>query len=506
MRRDPRRSRRLGQRPVRGRGGPAQRGHRGRGRPAALPGHRLHPDRRRPGPPRRHGRPGRGGPGGGRVARVPDAQPALFHHGPAHGHGRGQHRHEPAGPGRPPGRRPGGEYRFFFVAKGGGSSNKIALFQESKARLEDGALEAFLADKIRALGVAACPPYRIAVVVGGLSPGVDPQDGQAGLGRLPRRPAREGRPRKARPSATSAGRSDVMRLARETGLGAQFGGALSGPRGPLRPPAAPRRVVPHRPRRVLQRRPRPARQDHAPTASSSKRSSGDPARFLEGATPAGLAAAVAVDLDRPMAEILAKLRAASPSAPWSGCRARSSSPATSPTPGWPGCSGRRATFPTTSSATPSITPARPRRRSGMASGGFGPTTAQRMDGYLAEFLKAGPRSFRSARATATAAAVEALKAGGGVFLGTIGGAAALIAKEHIVSSETIDFADLGMEAVRRIVVRDLPAFVIYDGQGRRPLRSRPLRGGGGRGRLPARGARCFPHFFRLTTRSGIFYV
>ena len=102
---------------------------------------------------------------------------------------------------------------------------------------------------------------------------------------------------------------------------------------------------------------------------------------------------------------------------------------------------------------------------GMASGSFGPTTAQRMDGYLAEFLKAGASLVSLGKGNRTAKAVEALKAGGGVFLGTIGGAAALIAKEHIVSSETIDFADLGMEAVRRIVVRGLPAFVIYDGKG-----------------------------------------
>jgi fumarate hydratase class I len=102
---------------------------------------------------------------------------------------------------------------------------------------------------------------------------------------------------------------------------------------------------------------------------------------------------------------------------------------------------------------------------GMASGSFGPTTALRMDGYLRDFMKAGASFVTIGKGNRTAPAVEALKAHGGVFLGTIGGAAALIAKEHIVSSETIDFADLGMEAVRRIVVRDLPAFVVYDGRG-----------------------------------------
>jgi fumarate hydratase class I len=102
---------------------------------------------------------------------------------------------------------------------------------------------------------------------------------------------------------------------------------------------------------------------------------------------------------------------------------------------------------------------------GMATGSFGPTTAQRMDGYLADFLKAGASFVSIGKGNRTAKAAAALKTWGGVFLGTIGGAAALIVKEHIVRSETIDFANLGMEAVRRIEVRDLPAFVVYDGKG-----------------------------------------
>jgi len=102
---------------------------------------------------------------------------------------------------------------------------------------------------------------------------------------------------------------------------------------------------------------------------------------------------------------------------------------------------------------------------GLPSGSFGPTTAQRMDGYLGGFMKVGASLVTLGKGNRTAAATEAPKTFGGVFLGTIGGAAALIAKEHILSSETIDFADLGMEAVRRVVVKDLPAFVIYDGRG-----------------------------------------
>jgi fumarate hydratase class I len=101
----------------------------------------------------------------------------------------------------------------------------------------------------------------------------------------------------------------------------------------------------------------------------------------------------------------------------------------------------------------------------MASGSFGPTTAQRMDGYLPDFMKAGASRITLGKGNRSPKVIEACRDFGGFFLGTIGGAAALIAKEHILRSEVVDFADLGMEAVRRIVVRDLPAFVIYDDKG-----------------------------------------
>lgn len=357
---------------------------------------------------------------------------------------------------------PGGEYRFFFLAKGGGSSNKIALFQESKARLEDAALEAFLAEKIRALGVAACPPYRVAVVVGGLSPEATLKAvklASAGfLDGLPKKGGRRGG------AFRDPGWEDrVLRLARDTGLGAQFGG----------------RYLAHEARFV--RLPRHAGSCPIGLGVSCNADRGlrgkitaegvfleeverRPSRYLEGARTAGPAAAVSVDLGEPMPAILAKLKGLAV-----GTMVRLSGPLVvardiaharlakmlRESGGLPEYLKRHPVY----YAGPAKTP------KGMPSGSFGPTTAQRMDGYLGDFLKAGASLVSLGKGNRTAAAVEALKAGGGVFLGTIGGAAALIAKEHIVSSETIDFPDLGMEAVRRIVVRDLPAFVIYDGKG-----------------------------------------
>ena len=356
----------------------------------------------------------------------------------------------------------GPEYRFFFMAKGGGSSNKIALFQESKARLEDAALEAFLAEKIRALGVAACPPYRVAVVVGGLSPEMTLKTvklASAGfLDGLPRRGSKRGG------AFRDAGWEErLMTLARATGLGAQFGG----------------KWLAHEARFV--RLPRHAGSCPIGIGVSCNADRGlrgkitadgvfledverRPSRFLDGARPAGPAAAVAVDLERPMEEILARLRALPV-----GTLVKLSGPVVvardiaharlarvlRETGDVPDYFKRHPVY----YAGPAKTPR------GLPSGSFGPTTAQRMDGYLGDFMKVGASLVTLGKGNRTAAATEALKTFGGVFLGTIGGAAALIAKEHILSSETIDFADLGMEAVRRVVVKDLPAFVIYDGRG-----------------------------------------
>lgn len=356
----------------------------------------------------------------------------------------------------------GAEYRFFFVAKGGGSSNKIALFQESKALLEDKALESFLAAKIRAIGVAACPPYRIAVVVGGLSPEMTLKAVKlASAGFLDELPGTGGKKGTAFRDQDWEGR--VLRLARETGLGAQFGG----------------RWLAHEARFI--RLPRHAGSCPVGLGVSCNADRGlrgkitaegvflekverRPGRFLEGARPAGPSSATAVDLDRPMDQVLTELRGLPV-----GTLVRLSGPLIvardiaharlasilRETGDLPGYLKRHPVY----YAGPAKTPR------GYASGSFGPTTAQRMDGYMDAFLAAGASLVSLGKGNRTPAATEALKARGGVFLGTIGGAAALIAKDHIVSSETVDFADLGMESVRRVVVRDLPAFVIYDGRG-----------------------------------------
>jgi fumarate hydratase class I len=356
----------------------------------------------------------------------------------------------------------GREYRFFFMAKGGGSSNKTALFQESKALLDPPVLEAFLAEKIRALGVAACPPYRVAVVVGGLSPEMTLKTvklASAGfLDGLPKRGARDGRPFR-----DLEWEARLMRLARETGFGAQFGGLW----------------LAHEARFV--RLPRHAGSCpvglgvscNADRGLRGKITAGGvfleeverrPARFLDGARTSGPAAAVAVDLGRPMPEILTALRGLPV-----GALVKLSGPLVVARDI---AHARLAAMLREKGDVPDYLKRHPvyyagpaKTPRGLASGSFGPTTAQRMDVYLADFLKAGASFVSLGKGNRTPRAAEALKTWGGIFLGTIGGAAALIAKEHIVRCETVDFAELGMEAVRRIEVKDLPAFVVYDGRG-----------------------------------------
>ncbi|MHB8054043.1 MAG: FumA C-terminus/TtdB family hydratase beta subunit [Candidatus Aminicenantales bacterium] len=356
----------------------------------------------------------------------------------------------------------GAEYHFYFMAKGGGSSNKTALFQESKALLEEKNLEAFLAEKVRALGVAACPPYRIAVVLGGLSPEMTMKTVKlASAGFLDSLPTR-GR-------KTGAAFRDLeweerlAKIAEATGLGAQFGG----------------RFLAHDVRFV--RLPRHA--GSCPvgigvSCNADRNCRGKitkdglflevlerhPARLL-GGIPAGAAkTGHAVNLDRPMELILRDLSDLPV-----GTMVKFSGPLIvardivharlwdmfRKTGNIPDYFKKHPVY----YAGPAKTPR------GMVSGSFGPTTAQRMDGYLPEFMKAGASRITLGKGNRSPKVIEACKAYGGFFLGTIGGAAALIAKEYITKSEIIDFADLGMEAVRRIVVKDLPAFIIYDDKG-----------------------------------------
>lgn len=358
---------------------------------------------------------------------------------------------------------PGAEYHFMFMAKGGGSANKTLLFQGSKALLNDAALEAFLKDRISGLGVAACPPYTLVVVVGGTSPENNLKTMKlASTGWLDQLPtAGDG---KGAPYRDLEWEKRVMKIAAETGWGAQFGGTHL---------ALEARVV---------RLPRHAGSCPVSVGVSCSAhrnmaakitSEGvflevvdrNPARLLNKCQSSGLKA-VDIDLDRPMPEILARLATLSAGSlvmlngtmvvarDMAHARIAAMVKAGQPVPDY--FKNHPVYY-----AGPAKTPA------GYVIGSFGPTTAQRMDDYMDFFMSRGASMITLAKGNRAESVVKACGQYGGFYLGTIGGAAALIAKENILASEIIDFPELGMEAVHRIRVRNMPAFILYDNMGRR---------------------------------------
>jgi fumarate hydratase class I len=358
---------------------------------------------------------------------------------------------------------PGSEYRFYFVAKGGGSSNKTALYQENKSLLRDETtLLDFLREKIRAIGVAACPPYRLAVVIGGLSPEMTTKTvklASAGfLDNLVTRPT--GRPHGYRDREWE---KKVLQIARETGLGAQFGGvALAVEARVIRLPRhggslpvgiglscnADRNLI-----AKINR--------HGIFVEAMDR---NPARFLKKIDRLKLEEAPAINLDEPvdsLAEELSRypvgtrLRLSGTlivARDMAHLRLKKMLDSGQPLPEY---FKKHPVYYAGPAKAPRSWP----------TGSFGPTTAQRMDSYVEEFMKSGASRVMLAKGNRSDRVIEACRRYNGFYLGTIGGAAALVAREYIISSEVIDFEDLGMEAVRKIVVQNLPAFIIYDNRG-----------------------------------------
>lgn len=396
----------------------------------------------------------------------------------------------------------GPEYRFLFVAKGGGSANKTALFQMTKALLEPEAFKAFLAEKIAALGTAACPPYRLAVVVGGTSPEENLSILKLATTEiLDPAPTMESASKHRHESwlyRDTQWESILMNIARESGLGAQFGGSLLAldarlirlPRHAGSCPvsigvscSAHRNMLAKINLQGLwleQLEPNPI--------EFLKQQGGAAAQLAEGyqqkkifplSIPEHAGSSTVppteplaespvlrrINLDRGMKEALEALRGAS-----AGDRlllsgyllvARDAAHLK-----WHEALQRGEALPEYLKrypiyyAGPAATP------EGKVIGSFGPTTAQRMDTYAEELMSRGASLITLAKGNRTKAWREACKTYGGFYLGTIGGAAALIAEENILESEVLDFPELGMEAVRRIRVQDLIAFVIIDDQGR----------------------------------------
>ena len=357
----------------------------------------------------------------------------------------------------------GDEYHFLFMAKGGGSANKSLLFQETKALLNPKSLAAFLDQKLRSLGTAACPPYHLAVVIGGTSAEYTLKVAKLASARyLDHLPTR----------GTTAGHAyrdleweqKVVEIARETGIGAQFGGKYF---------CHDARVI------RLPRHGASCPVAVAVSCSADRQALGkitrdgvfleqletEPAKYLPEITHDDLEGeVVTIDLTQPMSEIRKTL---------SRYPIRTRLSLTGPMivardiahaklkervdrgEGLPQYMKDHCVY----YAGPAKTPA------GYASGSFGPTTAGRMDSYVDLFQAQGGSMVMLAKGNRSQQVTDACKQHGGFYLGSIGGPAARLAKDCIKSVTVLEYPELGMEAVWKIDVVDFPAFIVVDDKG-----------------------------------------
>src|SRR5580658_734678 len=356
----------------------------------------------------------------------------------------------------------GAEYRFLFMAKGGGSANKSYLYQETKAVLSPARMATFLEEKIRSLGTAACPPYHLAIVVGGTSAEYALKTAKYAsakyLDALPSAGALSGHGFRDRELE-----QQVLGITRRIGIGAQFGGKyfchdVRVIRLPRHGASCPVAIA------VSCSADRQALAKITADGVFLEQLETDPAQYLPDEVVDEDAEVVAIDLNRPMAEIRAELSRypvrtrVSLTGPLVVARDIAHAKiaerldAGEPMPSY--LRDHPVYY-----AGPAKTPA------GYASGSFGPTTAGRMDSYVEAFQAAGGSLVMLAKGNRSAAVTAACKRYGGFYLGSIGGAAARLAQDCITKVDVLEYPELGMEAVWRIEVRDFPAFIVVDDKG-----------------------------------------
>ncbi len=357
----------------------------------------------------------------------------------------------------------GGAYKFLFMAKGGGSANKTFLFQQTKALLNPETLLAFLDEKVRTLGTAACPPYHLAIVIGGTSAEMNLKTVKLASARyldgLPTGGDEHGR---AFRDVELEG--VVHEMTRKMGLGAQFGGKyychdVRVIRLPRHGASCPVGIG------VSCSADRQALGKITRDGVFLERLETDPARYLPDVKAEKLGGEpVAVDLTQPMDAIrrqLAEYPIKTPlslSGPMIVARDIAHAKLKERLDRGEGLPDYFKNHPVYY-AGPAKTP------EGFASGAFGPTTAGRMDAYVDLFQAHGGSLVMLAKGNRSAAVTEACRKHGGFYLGSIGGAAAKLAQDAIKKVEVLEYPELGMEAVWRIEVENFPAFIIVDDKG-----------------------------------------
>ncbi len=357
----------------------------------------------------------------------------------------------------------GDEYRFLFLTKGGGSANKSFLFQETKALLNEASLLAWIDKETRKLGTAACPPYHLAIVVGGMSAEFTMKVVKLASARYLDHLPTSGNAR-GRAFRDLELEQKVLAITRKNGIGAQFGGKyfchdVRVIRLPRHGASCPVGIG------VSCSADRQAKGKITKDGVFLEQLETNPARFLPDVDEAKIAGTVVpLDLRRPMAEIRATLAQypiktrLSLSGPMvvardiAHARLKEMLDQGKPLPQY--FKDHVVYY-----AGPSKQP------TGMASGSFGPTTAGRMDSYVDRFMAAGGSYVTLAKGNRSKQVTDACKQHGGFYLGSIGGPAAILAQDSITKVEVLDFADLGMESVWRIEVQDFPAFLVVDDKG-----------------------------------------
>ena len=360
-----------------------------------------------------------------------------------------------------PGTEP--KYEFLFMAKGGGSANKTFLYQETKALLNPKRLATFLDEKLRSLGTAACPPYHLAVVVGGLSAEQNLKVAKLASARYLDDLPTEGSPLGHAFRDTDL-EQQVLELTRNFGIGAQFGGKyfchdVRVVRLPRHGASCPVGIA------VSCSADRQVKAKITADGVFIEQLERDPAHFLPDVEDEHLSdEVVKIDLTLPMAEIRAALSAlpvktrVSLTGPLVVARDIAHAKIKERLDAGEGMPQYLKDHPVYY-AGPAKTP------EGYASGSFGPTTAGRMDSYVEEFQAAGGSLVMLAKGNRSKQVTNACETHGGFYLGSIGGPAARLAQDCIRKVDVLEYAELGMEAVWKIEVEDFPAFVVVDDKG-----------------------------------------
>jgi fumarate hydratase class I len=362
-----------------------------------------------------------------------------------------------------PGEHHADEFHLMFVAKGGGSANKSFLFQETRAILSPAQILKYLETKMKTLGTSACPPYHLAIVIGGTSAEMTLKTVKLAstrwLDTLPTTGSKAGHAFRDLEME-----QQVLELSRKIGIGAQFGGkyfchdvrVIRLPRHGASLPVGIG-VSCSADRQIMAK--------ITPDGVFLEQLETDPAKYLPETTDDHLGDdAVAVDLNRPMSEIRAQLSQypAKTRLALSGTMVVARDIAHAKLKerldsgqGLPSYLKDHPVY----YAGPAKTP------TGYATGSFGPTTAGRMDSYVAEFQAAGASLVMLAKGNRSKAVKDACQRYGGFYLGSVGGPAARLAQDCIRKVEVLEYPELGMEAVWRIEVENFPAFIVMDDKG-----------------------------------------